>query len=153
MPDGGIAFAVFLVDTYCLGVKDAFFNILSRFQYREFVDQMERVGRLEPVSPESFAKLVTESVAYAGALGIQPHPDYENARLLLTGIDPSLSNEQFRFGKDGRPFYIQGPNDSPAMMARIAAQMKTAGGAFVHVAGETSDDFEDDEEDLDGPPR
>jgi hypothetical protein len=146
MPDGGIAFAVFLVDTYCLGVKDAFCNILSRFEYRDFVDKLERVGRLEPVSPESFAKLVTEAVAYARTFGLQPHQDYEDARLLLAGIDPSLSTERFAFGKDGKPFYIQGPHDSPAMMANIAARMKAVGGSFVQVAGGIPDSFEDDED-------
>ena len=50
MPDGRIAFAVFLVDTYCLGVKNAFCDIRTPFQYREFVDQIDSVGRQEPVS-------------------------------------------------------------------------------------------------------
>jgi hypothetical protein len=155
MPDGGVAFALFLVDTYCLGVKDAFWDIRSRFEYRDFVDKLERVGRLEPVSPESFAKLVTEAVAYASALGLQPHPDYEEARLLLAGIDSSLSNEQFKFGKDGKPFYIQGPHDSPARMAQIAARMKAVGGAYVHVSGgiQDDDDVNDEDDELDALPR
>jgi len=148
MPDGRIAFAVFLVDTYCLGVKNAFCNILSRSDYREFVDQVERGGLLEPVSPESFAKLVFESIAYARAIGVSPHPDYEDARLLLTGIDPSQSLEQFEFGKDGKPFYIQGPHDSPAMLARLARQMSIAGGVAASVREGIPDDFDDDEEEL-----
>ena len=146
MPDGGIAFAVFLVDTYCMGVKNAFCNILSRYQYREFVDQVERGGLLEPVSPESFAKLVIESVAYAQAIGLRPHPDYEAAHLLLAGIEPSLSTEQYEFGKDGKPFYIQGPHDSPAMIANLTARMATVGGHFVRVIGGIPGDFEDDED-------
>src|SRR5437899_367062 len=52
MPDGRIAFAVFLLDTYCLGVKDAMYNVLTPFQYREFFDKLESVGQQEPVSPE-----------------------------------------------------------------------------------------------------
>lgn len=146
MPDGGIAFAVFLVDTYCLGVKNAFCSILSRYQYREFVDQVERNGLLEPVSPESFAKLVAESVAYAKNIGLQPHPDYEDARLLLAGIDPTLSTEQYEFGKDGKPFYIQGPHDSPAMIANLTARMAAVGGHFMRVLGGMPGEFEDDEE-------
>src|SRR5438046_2297230 len=33
LPDGSIAAAVFMVDRYCLGVKDAFRKIFSRFDY------------------------------------------------------------------------------------------------------------------------
>jgi len=133
MPDGAIAFAVFLVDTYCLGVKDAFCDIRSRYAYREFIDQMEQVGLLEPVRPESFAKLITEAVAYAQAIGLPPHADYGTARLLLAGIDPSLSTDQYEFGQDGKPFYIQGPYDSPARSKLIAQKLGVVGGEFVLV--------------------
>lgn len=155
MPDGAIAFALFLVDTYCLGVKDAFWDIRSRFEYRDFVDQLERVGRLEPVSPETFAKLIAESVAYARHLGFEPHPDYAEARQLLAGIDPSLSHEQFEFGKDGKPFYIQGPNDSPARIAQIAARMKAVGGDYFHVPDGIleNDEDSDDRKEMEALPR
>src|SRR5436305_3256934 len=33
MPDGGVAVAIFLVDRYCLGVKDAIARIASRYEY------------------------------------------------------------------------------------------------------------------------
>src|SRR5205823_985817 len=33
LPHGGVAFGLFLVDRYCLGVKDALADIASRFTY------------------------------------------------------------------------------------------------------------------------
>ncbi len=146
MPDGRIAFAVFLVDTYCLGVKNAFCDIRTPFQYREFVDQIDSVGRQEPVNAESFAKLIHESVTFARAIGFEPHPDYQVARLLLVGIDPSLSTDRFEFGKDGKPFYVQGPNDSPGKAAAIMAKVKAAGGQSMIVFAEAPDYFDDEVE-------
>jgi len=128
MPDARIALANFLVDTYCLGVKDAYFDLVSPIQYRTIVGKVNEVGPLRPVAPELFAKLVSDAVAYARALGIPPHPDYEVARLLLAAIDTSRCTEQFEFGKDGNPFYIQGPNDSPGRAMQIAQRVRAAGG-------------------------
>ncbi len=42
LPDGSVAFAVFLVDRYCLGVKDAFGSILSRAEYESRFEQKSR---------------------------------------------------------------------------------------------------------------
>lgn len=153
MPDGRIAFAVFLLDTYCLGVKDAFYNILTPFQYRDFFDKLESVGSQEPISPESFAKLIDESVMYARSIGFEPHPDYNIARLLLAGIDPSLSSEQFEFGKDGKPFYVQGPNDSPGKATAIMAKVQAMGGHYMMVLDELPEGYEiveDEVEAIDG---
>ena len=89
--------------------------------------------------PESLVKLVTEAVAYARVLGFPPHLDYEIARMLFAGIDPAMSTSHFEFGKDGKPFYFQGPHESPAVAAAIAARVEAAGGTFVVVGNELSD--------------
>ena len=36
MPDGEIGFGVFLVDVFCLGVKDAFFSVRPQGEYESF---------------------------------------------------------------------------------------------------------------------
>jgi hypothetical protein len=95
--------------------------------------EVNRVGRMKPVPPERFARLVLDAVEYARRIGFYPHPDFNAARLLLAGIDPSGSVDEFEFGKDGKPFYVQGPNDSNAKAAAIAARVKAAGGNYVLV--------------------
>jgi hypothetical protein len=97
---------------------------------------------MHAISPESFVKLVTEAVAYARALGFSPHSDYEIAKLLLAGIDPSQSTSHFEFGKEGKPFYFQGPHESPARAAAIAARVEAAGGTCVIVGRGLTEDGE-----------
>jgi hypothetical protein len=97
---------------YCLGVKNAFWKIMSEGEYRDVLHKIDQVGRLQEVEPAYLVKLVQEAVEYARGLGIPPHPDYSPARLLLAGIDPSLCHETFEFGKGGKPFYIRGPHES-----------------------------------------
>ncbi len=49
------------------------------------------------------------AVDYARGLGFEPHPDFEAAAELLGPWSPPSA---ITFGKDGKPFYIQGPRDN-----------------------------------------
>lgn len=131
MPDGNIALAVFLVDTFCLGVKNALWTIRSKAEYDNVVEKVDESGRLDNVSPEYFSKLVHCAADYAQALGFAPHRDFRHARLLLAGIDPSQCHEEFEFGKDGAPFYVRGPHESLEKAQSIATRVRAAGGHAV----------------------
>ncbi len=137
-PNGRLACAVFLVDTYCLGVKDAFWKIMTESEYDEVLRKVQTTGgALDAVTPEHFAKLVYGAVDYAQALGLPPHSDYRHARMLLAGIDASQCPDTFEFGHEGKPYYIQGPHDSPEKTRRIMHRIKMANGHFLVSASGT----------------
>jgi hypothetical protein len=141
-PDGRLACAVFLVDTWCLGVKNAFWRPFSKFDYDELVRECEQACTYRRVAPEYFAKLIFAAVEYARSLGFAPHPDYRHARLLLSGIDVSLCPESFVFGKGGKPFYMRGPQDSPGKARAIAHQVHQVGGEFLIPLRDSEDIFD-----------
>lgn len=115
-----VAFACFLVDIFCLGVKDVFFDVVSRGEYvRTLRDKLDRDLGIEQQTPEFLRKLVEESVAYARSLGLDPHADYQQARIIFGDIDASACTEEFKFGREGKPCFISGPHDTPARCARI----------------------------------
>jgi hypothetical protein len=128
LPDGRLALGNFLVDVFCLGVKDAYWNIISEWDFDKLKHRLEEMGPLYPATPEQFAKLVFGAVDYAQAIGIPPHADFRHARLLLAGIDPSKCTDTFTFGKDGKPFYMNGPHDSPEKINVIMHKIRLAGG-------------------------
>ena len=76
-------------------------------------------------------KIVKGAVDFALSLGFPPHPDYPHASMLLAGIDPSTCTEEFTFGRDGHPLYIQGPGESPAEAVAIMQRVREAGGNFL----------------------
>ena len=39
--------------------------------------------------------------------------------LLFGDVDPAASEARFEFGKDGKPFFIAGPRDTPARCKQI----------------------------------
>ena len=118
-PGSQIGLAVFLVDLYCLGVKDAMFVVVSRDAYAARIDMMRVKEKLEPIDPCCARKLIEGSVAYAKRLGFVPHSDYILARPLIAEVDIEACETEFEYGESGKPFYVAGPNDSPVRVRRI----------------------------------
>jgi hypothetical protein len=139
--EGALIFAVFLVDVLCLGVKDAFWRVGSSADIEDMVNKMARFETMGLVTSACLAKIVKGAVEFAQSLGFPPHPDYRHASMLLEGLDPSSCPSEFTFGRHGRPFYIQGPHETPAQAAAIMQRVQEAGGHFI--ASLSGDDVDD----------
>lgn len=114
LPSGEVALAMFLVDAYCLGVKDAWGKIVSREEYNLGI--YKRLGErdtLVDLTPEAARKLVEGAVAYARDLGFEPHSDYQAAQQIFGTLSTDGCTEEFTYGKDGKPYFIAGPHDTP----------------------------------------
>jgi len=115
LSSGKVAFVAFLVDMYCLGVKDITWAVVSRARYDwQVYGKLFRDFKIVNLQPEYARKLIEGAVDYARGLGFAPHEDYEKAKLIFGNIDASACREQIVFGKNGKPFFIAGPHDSPA---------------------------------------
>jgi hypothetical protein len=119
LPSGSIAFAAFLVDLQCLGVKNAMSDITGRYTYEtSFLPKMREYICRE-LSAAAARKLVEGAVNYAAGLGLSPHADYHTARQLFGDIDVNICAEEFTFGKDGKPLFVAGPYDSTERCRQI----------------------------------
>jgi len=120
LPSGDFAMAAFLLDVFCLGVKNAFYSVIPAQDYALQLRQIEESGgRLERVHPSCLRKLVEGGVDYARNLGFAPHADYAQAAGLFGDIEAAACPVRYAYGKNGKPFYISGPNESPAQSRRI----------------------------------
>lgn len=104
-----IVMAGFVVDLYCLGIKNAFIKAGTMEQYESVSGNPDN----SPIDSEDAKKLIEEAVEYAMGLGFKPHKDFKKAFKIFDNIDSSKSTMEFTFGKDGKPFFIAGPRDSP----------------------------------------
>jgi hypothetical protein len=109
--------AGFLLDVWCLGVKNALApepmgeRQLSGHRAAYFSAFEGHV----PVPAELARALVFGAAAYARDLGFDPEADFEAAAAVLgEPADPC----PIRFGRDGKPFYVNGPYDDPEAVAR-----------------------------------
>jgi hypothetical protein len=154
-PDGQLACAVFLLDVYCLGVKDAFWRVVSPAEFNDLLERIEKTGPLHKVTPEYLAKLVYQTADYGQSLGFPPHSDFRHAQRLLAGIDPSKCPDEFKFGHEGKPLYIRGPNESLEEARIIARRVEQHGGDFTlplkpeELLAEWPDEVETDEIETD----
>jgi hypothetical protein len=49
--------------------------------------------------------------------------DYKISRQLLMDLDPNVCPNQYIFGKDGKPFYISGPNENQNQSKKIVEKL------------------------------
>ncbi|MCX7418553.1 MAG: hypothetical protein NT013_03320 [Planctomycetia bacterium] len=128
-PQGQVVGVVFLLDTYCLGVKDVVLFADTEWHWHELLGRFEkREQSWEEASPECVRKLVDGVVAYAKSFGIEPHRDWTDAARIFGEIDASKCPTEFTYGKDGQPLFIPGPYDNAARVNQIMqALSRTAG--------------------------
>jgi hypothetical protein len=125
----------FLVDVYCLGVKNAVGPVpMGSGAIEDFRRTFFSAFDDSPVavSLELARAVVHGAVAYARGLGFEPHPDFETAVAYLgTPAGPS----PIRFGRDGVPFYVSGPHDKPRAVVETLEATVGAGNYhyMVHV--------------------
>lgn len=101
-----------LVDTHCLGVKDAIPpRIMRRDQLAYFKRDVYDVFSHPPLEiPLELAQhLVFGAIDFARTLGFEPAPDFEGCNGHLGAWSgPSA----IRFGRHGKPMYVAGPYDN-----------------------------------------
>lgn len=112
MPSGRIGAGVYLLDVWCLGVKNSYFTVLTEDEYADRIRNIEIHEELENIHPSCLRKLIDDCVEFSVELGFSPHKDYKISRKLLLDIDSTVCPNQYTFGKDGKPFYISGPNET-----------------------------------------
>jgi hypothetical protein len=132
---------VFLLDVFCLGIKNAYFTKASELEYdaKILADMAEAEGGKESLCPACARKLVEGAVQYAQGLGLAPHPDYKKACRVFGGIRSEECDRAFTFGQNGKPLFVQSPNDSPAfvhhVMTTLANRLGTDGFHYILEAG------------------
>lgn len=124
---GRVSACGYLVDVYCLGVKNALGpEIVDERELPDFRQCFFTAFDGPPLAaPIELAQhLVFGAVDYAHGLGFEPHRDFEAARRHLgEWSGPSA----IRFGCDGKPLFVQGPHDDPE---RILATLEHSMGGY-----------------------
>ena len=147
-PSGDIAFSAFVIDVFCLGVKDAMFLVMSEDEYEQRikVEMIRTADRtFEKIHQSSAKKLLDGLLNYSKELGFMPHPDCKNAYDIFGDIDASVSPEKYTYGKEGKPFYMNGPYESEADSKRILNTLTKSCGVdgfdTLVLLGDMDDDF------------
>jgi hypothetical protein len=110
--------ACFMVDSFCLGVKDIFFRSMDRQASEHILEAMQLTDPASPIAPAEARKLLRDMVAWAGDNGFPPHADYARLELLFGDVAAAETDFTPRFGYDGKVLYVPGPMETPAEVRR-----------------------------------
>ena len=104
----------YLIDYWCLGVKDAMPpRKMGANEYEKFLEFCE--DRFdEPfveITLEQAQSIVYGALDYAQSLGFKPHKDFNTKAQIHLGLRPDTLLP-IEFGKDGQPFFMSGPYDN-----------------------------------------
>ena len=122
--DERVLYGLYLVDYYCLGVKDCMWRAdesLSTFHKR--LPQM--VGTPERCEPSLAHQLVYGAINYAQRWGFQPHADFKDASQILEPRGSFPEKHDIEYGHGGKPLFIPGPYDNSRWV--IDRLVETAG--------------------------
>jgi hypothetical protein len=129
-PEDRVIYGSFLVDIFCLGVKNALWKAdVSLNQFHRNLPQL--CSKMpEPCEISLAHELIYGSIDYARYYGFEPHPDFGKASLVLDLPETHPRKHKIKFGKDGKPFFVAGPYDN--VQTIMNQLMRTAGEGNFH---------------------
>jgi hypothetical protein len=147
--NGEMVVGAFVVDIFCLGIKDAFTKVMAEEDFREYitsVSEMENV-KLEQRDPNFVQNVIYAAYEYADELDFAPCKEWALAQYVLDDVD-AIEYEEIECGKDGKPFYIEGPNDKTIQILNKLEDKLGIHGFYV-MLNKDEDEYDDDEYDDD----
>ncbi|MGJ5206774.1 hypothetical protein [Bradyrhizobium sp. HKCCYLR20261] len=98
--------AVFLLDSFALGVKDVMFRTMEREYIEQYMGMADAGGTMVPIAPSEARKLLRDLSAWSKAHGFAPHRDFATVEKIFGDINADDSDSVFQFGRDGKPVLI-----------------------------------------------
>ena len=108
-PRGLVGLAMFLVDFWCLGVKDCLHKMDGPASMNDFIESIDERHGLTEIEPSSARAMVELAVGFADTLGLAPHADYRVSKLIWGDIPQGELPPDIEFGRNGKPYYFSGP--------------------------------------------
>jgi hypothetical protein len=150
---GNITFGTYLVDTFCLGLK----NTMAAFSKPEYEvegylnDIFQAHGGKVPIDYVLAHNIIYGAIAYAEDLGFKPEKDWAVSQFILEEDTEDIELIDIEFGKNGRPCFVNGPYDN---VAKISATLEKSVGkgnfdVTMMIGGGNFNDFFDDDFDAD----
>lgn len=104
---GNVTFALYLVDAFCLGLKDSLYKFNSfPDEYEEVREDLFRECGYDQISYEEAHNIIYGAIAYAEELGFEPGKTFAISKYILEEDTEEIPLLEYEFGKDGIPCLI-----------------------------------------------
>jgi hypothetical protein len=123
-----LALSSFLLDVFCLGIKDVMFELVEGEVFEMYMVAMDAASPMVSVDPSYARKLLRDLAAWSQSIGFAPHREFAAVERVFGDISADASDAVFQFGLDGKPCYIPGPSESGALIRRRLEQLRKSVG-------------------------
>jgi tetratricopeptide (TPR) repeat protein len=150
--NGNLTFCVFLVDLYCLGVKDShhYFN-MPDFEFEDFmISHFEEVEIVE-IDYTLAHNIIYGAVEFANDYEFRPHKSWGLTQNILEEDTDDIELIEIPFGLDDKPTVVTEKNKVPTSIVAQLERVAGPGNYTVLCADEEGTPIEEDntEEDFD----
>jgi len=119
-----VTLSSFLIDVFCLGIKDVMFESVESEVFEMYMDATDAMSPVLSVDPGYARNLLRDLAAWSQSIGFAPHRDFAAVERMFGDVSADASEAVFRFGRDGKPVYIPGPNDTVLVIQRRIEQLR-----------------------------
>ncbi len=153
---GNMTFGMYLLDIFCLGLKNTnyLFNN-SEYEYKALVEKIYSVhdhGKI-PIDYTLAHNIIFGCIAYSEDLGFKPEKDWAITQMILEEDTEDVELIEVEFGKNGKPYFINGPYDNVQKVVNTLNKSVGQGNyEMMYMLGNLNrfdDDFDDDDDDDD----
>lgn len=142
---GKTSVAIYMVDTYCLGVKDSVFKLrMDEFELANLLSHISIALGLHEVTYNEAHNMVYGAIAFAEEAGIKPHKNFSWTQYMLEEDTDEIPLIEFEYGKDGKHFLVAHSNIEANKY--LPTLRKNLGDNFDYVIDD-GDSYLDDDED------
>ena len=125
-PNQKICCGTYLVDKFCLGLKNTFTKTnLSPERYQEVYKRIASRQALTECPLELAHQMIYGSIDYAAKFGFEPQSDWAQTQYVLEPRGTLKEHYKLKFGQKGKPFFIAGPYDDTK---KIIKQLEATAG-------------------------
>ena len=135
---GNIVYASFLVDTFCLGVKDAEYAIdLTPEDLEDALKHFRSTHDMEETDYANVHNLIYGAIEFAEEGGIDPVKEFATAGYALSEDTDDIPLMEYEYGKDGKHLLIIGEDGKERRYLSVLSDHLGENFSFIDLAEES----------------
>lgn len=143
--DGNLVVVSFLVDTFCLGVKNASYKVdMAEDQLAEFLRESDH----EEVSYEEAHNIIYGAIAFAEEGGIEPAKSFATACRILEEDTDDVPLIEYEFGSEGKHLLVVDDDRNELRYVGTLREHLGEENFKVVMPLDDDDDYEEDDDDY-----
>lgn len=122
---GKISVACYLVDVWCVGVKDSFYRLrMDPYEFDELLERFKSNFEMNECSYNEVHNLIYGAISFAEEGGIEPDKSFALTKYMLEEDTDDIPLIEYEYGKDGKHYLVAMNNlDASKYLPKLSAAL------------------------------